>query len=364
MENRKIIINSLTVLASLLIALAACEVVLIAINWSPQKTTSEYLQFGYSTGIPVWDEDGVLEGKAPVKVKLFQYDEELFWKTIPDTEFTNSQGFRGKREVSVVNRNDAVRILILGDSCSFLGRKLYADFLLEALTRDYPESQFEIINASVPGYTSFQGQKLLKRLMQYKPHYACIYFGWNDHWILPSGYTDQFHYELIHSFKVVQLVKIMMARIMNSRDYRVPPDSYRVNLTAMLNELKANGVIPVMIAAPSGYAGKEMPRWAYDFYREYYGMTADEIKSIPATHNAYANIAARVAEEARAVFVDAQGHFNRLSTSMTPFFRNDLIHLTEQGHQSLAQEVYRQMILYNSSNHLPRSGLIQAESTK
>jgi len=364
MKNRKILLNIITVLASMLIGVVACEVVLIAIKWSPQKTTSEYMQFGYSTGIPVWDEDGILEGKAPVKVKLFQYDEELFWKTIPDTEFTNSQGFRGKREVAVVNRNDAIRILILGDSCSFLGRKLYADFLFEALARDYPEAQFEIINASVPGYTSFQGEKLLKRLMQYKPHYACIYFGWNDHWILPSGYSDQFHYELIHSFKVVQLVKIMMARIMNRRDYRVPPDGYRDNLTAMLNELKANGAIPVMIAAPSGYAGEEMPRWAYDFYREYYGMTVDEIKGIPATHEAYANIAARVAEDADAIFVDAQGHFNRLSPSMKPFFRNDLIHLTEKGHQVLAQEIYSQLIHYNSSHHLTWNGLVQAETAK
>ncbi len=68
--------------------------------------------------------------------------------------------------------------------------------------------------------------------MQYKPHYACIYFGWNDHWILPSGYSDQFHFELIQSFKVVQLAKIMLARVMNMRDYRVPLEDYQANLTS------------------------------------------------------------------------------------------------------------------------------------
>lgn len=362
MKNKSIYCNILITVLSIVFALVVCEVALVAINWSPQRSTSDYMQFGYSTGVPIWDEDGILDEAQPVKVKLFQQDEELFWKTIPDTEYTNGQGFRGEQDVAVENRNDAVRILILGDSCSFLGRKLYVDFLYDQLAKDYPTTRFEIINASVPGYTSFQGRKIIKRLMQYKPHYACIYFGWNDHWILPSGYSDQFHFDLIHNFKVVQLARITWARLTETRDYRVPLDAYQANLTAMVKELKDNNVIPVLIAAPSGYGEKGMPKWAFQFYQQYYRMTADEIKTIPATHKAYADVAARVSQNFDTVFVDAPKHFNRISSSMRPFFRSDLIHLTEKGQAALADEIYDQMKAYNSSNSLTWGALVRTNS--
>jgi lysophospholipase L1-like esterase len=362
MKNKNSYFNILTLVVSIVFALVVCEVALVMTNWSPQRSTSDYMQFGYSTGVPVWDEDGLLEEGQPVKVKLFQQDEELFWKTIPDTEFTNTQGFRGEQDVTLANRNGAIRILILGDSCSFLGRKLYVDFLYDQLTKDYPETPFEIINASVPGYTSFQGRKVLESLMRYKPHYACIYFGWNDHWILPSGYADQFHYDLLHSYKLVQLARIMWARVTDARDYRVPLDAYQANLAAMVKELKVNNVVPVLIAAPSGYGGKGMPQWAFQFYQQYYRMTAEEIKKIPATHKAYADVVAQVSQDSKAVFVDAQEHFNRTSPSMKPFFRSDLIHLTEQGHEALADEIYNQVNVYNSSNSITWGALRQTSS--
>ena len=362
MKKKNIFFNIITLIVSVSLALVVCEFALVAIDWSPQRSTSDYLQFGYSTGVPIWDEDGVLEEAQPVKVKLFQQDEELFWKTIPNTDFTNGQGFRGNQDVEIVNRDDAVRILILGDSCSFLGRKLYVNFLYDQLAKDYPETRFEIINASVPGYTSFQGKKVLESLMQYKPHYACIYFGWNDHWILPSGYNDQFHFDLIHSFKVVQLARIMWARITDARDYRVPLDDYQANLTAMVKELKDNNVIPVLIAAPAGYSVEGMPSWALPFYQEYYRMTADEIRNIPVTHKAYADVVARVSQESNTVFVDAQKRFRSISSSMKPFFRNDLIHLTAKGHEAVADEIVIELKAYNIANKLTRGALVPTKA--
>jgi len=349
---KRVLLNLLTVLISLVVAMAACEIILVSMDWSPQRSTSDYLQFGYSTGVPVWDEDGILEEARPVKVKLFQPDDDLFWKPIPNTEFTNAQGFRGSQDIAVANGKQAIRILILGDSCSFLGRRLYADVLHDKLSSDFPETPFEIINASVPGYTSFQGRKILERMLEYQPHYACIYFGWNDHWILPSGYSDQFHYDLIHSMKLVQLAKILWARVMDVRDYRVPLDDYQDNLAAMVEQLRANGVVPILIAAPAGYAGKGMPGWAFQFYQEYYRMTVEEIKDIPETHKAYAEVAARVASDHKAVLVDMQGYLARLNPSLKTFFRNDLIHLKERGHEAVANEIYNQIQSYNSANRL------------
>ncbi|MGW8312015.1 MAG: SGNH/GDSL hydrolase family protein [Desulfuromonadales bacterium] len=362
MKRKSFFLNLLTVLVSILLGLVACEIILVAIGWSPQRSTSDYLQFGYSTGVPVWDEDGVLEEARPVRVKLFQYDEDLFWKTIPDTDFTNAQGFRGTQDVAVDNPNNAVRILILGDSCSFLGRKLYADYLHDKLSRDYPGVPFEIINASVPGYTSFQGEKILQRVLAYKPQYACIYFGWNDHWILPSGYSDRFHYALIHNFKVIQLVQILLARVLDVRDYRVPIADYRANLTAMVNQLQGNGVIPILIAAPAGYGKAGMPPWAFDFYREYYRMTPDEIKRIPETHKAYAEVVNQVSKQYDTIFVDGQQSLNSLTPTLGQFFRNDLIHLTSAGHEAIANEIYHQMKSYHASGTLSLDDLVRTRS--
>ena len=100
---KKPLINLFVVVLSLLVAMAACEIILVMVDWSPQRSTSDYLQFGYSTGVPVWDEDGLLEEARPVKVKLFQPDDELFWKPIPNTEFTNAQGFRGTADIAPAN---------------------------------------------------------------------------------------------------------------------------------------------------------------------------------------------------------------------------------------------------------------------
>lgn len=354
---KKTLLNLLTVCISLVVVVVTCELILVAMDWSPQRSTSEYLQFGYSTGIPVWDEDGLLEEARPVKVKLFQSDQQLFWKPIPNTDFTNAQGFRASEDIAVANGKQAIRILVLGDSCSFLGRKLYANVLQDKLTSDFPDIPFEVINASVPGYTSFQGRKILPQLLEYRPHYACIYFGWNDHWILPSGYSDKFHYDLIHSFRLVQLVKILWARMMDVRDYRVPLDDYRDNLTAMVEQLRANGVVPILIAAPDGYAGQGMPKWAFRFYQEYYRMTADEIGRIPETHRAYAGVTARVAKDHQAILVDMPQSLARLDPAPKTFFRNDLIHLTDRGHEAVASEIYHQMQGYNAANRLTWASL-------
>ena len=81
-------------------------------------------------------------------------------------------------------------------------------------------------------------------------------------------------------------------------------------------------------------------------------MTAEEIEGIPETHKAYAEVTARVAKDHKAILVDMQGYLAQLNPSLKTFFRNDLIHLKERGHEAVANEIYNQMQSYNSSNRL------------
>ncbi len=77
MKNKNGYFNLLTLVASIVFALVVCETALVVTSWSPQRSTSDYMQFGYSTGVPIWDEDGILEEAQPVKVKLFQQDDNV-----------------------------------------------------------------------------------------------------------------------------------------------------------------------------------------------------------------------------------------------------------------------------------------------
>ena len=53
------------------------------------------LRFGYETGIPVFDSDGIeREGEPYRDVPLFEADPVLFWKPIANTPFTGTAGLR------------------------------------------------------------------------------------------------------------------------------------------------------------------------------------------------------------------------------------------------------------------------------
>lgn len=88
-------------------------------------------------------------------------------------------------------------------------------------------------------------------------------------------------------------------------------------------------------------------------------MTAEEIRDIPKTHNAYVDVVARVSKKHNTIFVDMPRYLNRLSPSMKTFFRNDLIHLKDPGHEAIADEIYNQMKSYNSSNNLTWDSLLR-----
>jgi len=83
------------------------------------------------------------------------------------------------------------RILALGDSCTFGITALDQGFYLkepypqrlERLANEHREpGKLEVMNAGVPGYTSFHGVMLLRtRLRTLAPDLVTVRFGWNDH---------------------------------------------------------------------------------------------------------------------------------------------------------------------------------------
>ncbi|MBM4048232.1 MAG: SGNH/GDSL hydrolase family protein [Planctomycetes bacterium] len=97
----------------------------------------------------------------------------------------NRLGFRGVREWLPKKPKDTLRVLCLGDSCTFgLGVKFEDCYTvrLEALLNAPGASQrFEVLNAGSPGYSSYQGWRILeKQLADFEPDVVTFYFGKNE----------------------------------------------------------------------------------------------------------------------------------------------------------------------------------------
>ncbi len=123
-------------------------------------------------------------------------DPDLFWALRPGLSLpvtgqinghalafhvsTNELGLRGG---PVPPKGDALRILAIGDSCTFgvgVGDEATWPARLQALMRR-GGARVEVINAGVPGYTAYQGLQYLRtRGLALKPDLVAATFGFND----------------------------------------------------------------------------------------------------------------------------------------------------------------------------------------
>jgi len=105
----------------------------------------------------------------------------------------NSQGYRNT-ELSSAKPPSAVRIACVGDSWTFGMNvdqpRAYPSRLAEHLREVQAETNFEVLNFGVLGYSSFQGLQLLKtRVLDLHPDIVAIGFGMNDSEV--AGYRDR-----------------------------------------------------------------------------------------------------------------------------------------------------------------------------
>lgn len=128
--------------------------------------------------------------------ETMEFDFDLFWRLKKNLRNFLVKGrirnhklsftvntYDGFRSSPVSPNKDKLRIMAIGDSCTFgLGvndnKTWPAQF--EALLRREGFSA-EVINAGIPGYTAFQGKRLLeKKGLNMKPDIVIACFGFND----------------------------------------------------------------------------------------------------------------------------------------------------------------------------------------
>lgn len=316
------------------------------------------MRFGYDTGIPIFDSDGIeREGEPFQDFPLFEADLLLFWKAIANTPFTGDEGLRLPTPESKEKGPDVYRIGIVGDSCSFLGTDLYPNRfarLAEAATG----RKTEVVNASCPGYTSLQGRRRLRNIWPWHPDLIVVYFGWNDHWKSLNGQTDR---ELVERQLLSDKAKSWMGKSrlvwslyslrikfappvpINRSPVRVPPEDYRENLRQILGEVEQHGCKVVFITAPSAFLEGQMPPWAFGFFGQIYQMPPNDVLRIPQTHEKYNDIVREVAGSSSSAFVlDVASEWSGPSQveRHIELFRGDRIHLKETGHQEIAEQLF------------------------
>ena len=122
-------------------------------------------------------------------------DPDLFWRLAPGTTLSpnpwmpglvaNRQGLRETAEVPLERPASELRILFLGDSCTFgWGLREQESLVAQveaALRARLPDRPIQCINAGVPAYTAFQGWRyLVTEGLAFAPELVVVTFGNNE----------------------------------------------------------------------------------------------------------------------------------------------------------------------------------------
>jgi len=182
--------------------------------------------------------------------------------TLEGTTFrTNKIGLRGPN----LRTDGARRILAVGDSCTFGWRVSEADTYpaqLEAvLNRRAGGDRYQVINAGVPGYTSYQGLVYLQEQgLALRPEIVVIGFGFNDTFLTGDVETQLARAPLTTPFFVVDDALIYhssfyrwmrwRANALAPKDLapRVTAEKYGQNLAAMVQAVQATGAHPLLVS--------------------------------------------------------------------------------------------------------------------
>ncbi|MBW2542063.1 MAG: hypothetical protein JRF15_08230 [Deltaproteobacteria bacterium] len=270
--------------------------------------------------------------KEALEQGYFEPDQTLFWKP------RAGRNPRFQRAANLVHpdapiapRGARQRLIVLGDSCSRLVSSglPYSAYAQVELGSD----DWEVLNASVPGYSSHQGLRWLQsQLLAADPDVVAIYFGWNDHW-RTTGRTDREYERLIRPGRLRLLN--LLSRRSDPPPFRVPPDEYRENLQSMIDEVIEAGGRVVLIAAPHRFAEKNQRHYVADAQL----LPEDDA---PAIHRSYLDIVREFGGREGVAVLGADVIFDTLGET-PPLFRNDGVHLTEAGQRAMGALIAEQI---------------------
>lgn len=320
----------LLALAGVLFSLVLCELIL-RLCGIPSKPFLEEIQFG-------WPDPQTLRNE-------YVPDPELFW--VPRTY-----------KASLVDTQRVPpEIVFLGDSCTQFGS--YPARVVEKLRRQTENAALTGLSVGVGGWSSAQGLRQLERdIVPLRPKVVTVFFGWNDHW-RHFGASDQdvawvgapllF---LSINLKVVELCKRAYVTFRSDpKGLRVPLSNFRAILREIVSTSKDNGIVPVLITAPSALIpGREPERLAQRWVRN--------LRDVVPLHQQYSNVVRDVAAATGVPLCDLAARFDELPAQQreAEYMLSDGIHFTPAGDEALANfivQCFRQNRLIGLSPAAP-----------
>ncbi len=256
--------------------------------------------------------------------------------------------------VSTEHDPETQRIICLGDSCTFFGRPSYPK-RLETLMNCDNQSVWQVINAGVPAYSSYQGYRLFEqRLTAFKARFVTVYFGWNDHWIARSvkdaahgkefGLRTVSHrVDALFGFlrfddairRISDLVRERLPRIdSGGKVLRVPLPDYRQNLTGIVRVAAMQDTRVVFLTAPQGFDRKNPPKYLQEM--DYF----DDLSRLIDTHESYNDCVREVALQTGSILVDLAALVDKMP-NRRELFLQDGIHLSDTGLEFVGRHVCR-----------------------
>ncbi len=241
----------------------------------------------------------------------------------------NTLGFRGS-PVFFNKGPSTFRIICMGDSVTFGDHvkfeEAYPKVLEEILNDKCSVKKYEVINAGVYGYTSYQGVLYLREMLKYKPDLITVYFGmndatpnllYNDKIIGQKGLYGRF-YSLLKFQSLLskvpfgrKVIYYLFYRGQNKK-VRVSPGEYKKNLEEMM-AITEKYNIRILFITPlwrdDNAGGALLPRVNYKFPEE-------------------------------CLVVDTDNVFRQRSKDIAVFLL-DWCHLTAEGHRIVAAETFK-----------------------
>jgi lysophospholipase L1-like esterase len=286
--------------------------------------------------------------------RFLEYDPVLTFRnrraaSFPDAGVQiNSLGLRGP-EIEIAKPPRQIRVLCLGDSCTFGGLHPYPEIAQALLDRSAP-GRFEVLNAGVIGYTSLHGLEWFEReLAPLRPDVVTLYFGWNDMWREKDSAVREWFRSRVageqpawarsYLWEAVSRGSVFVRNRLGLTGLQVPPEQYHAVLARFAAIGRARGFTVVYLTAPSGFDDDHTPDWLVQ-----QGFVARN-DSAPALRRTYNRVVIDVAAHESAPVVDCAADFER--SGGRALFENpdqDPIHPNEEGYRRIARALAGELL--------------------
>ena len=290
-----------------------------------------------------------------------QPDEELFWKLRPgdvDGTFVNRHGLRGYFPDGP--KGDTVRILCVGDSCTFGAGVDHAEIYgirVENLLRERRSGVVETILAGTPGYSTDQNRTQLEALLpRLQPDVTVLYVGaWNDY-VACTGRTDRQRRttrlalsRLLARFRerrALERVRESFREGEGEYGPRVPLEDFDDNVRGMIQDARRQGSEVVVLIPPLPVTSRERRPVVQEYWKLLRDAAADLGAELVDANLCFEQLARRLGTECGLQDPDS-------------LLFADWVHPSREGHRVLAH-----LLMPILQQVLPAAGPTQTPSPR